>query len=209
MMKELEKTKRISISAVLFLLVVIISLLTFKKPEFNFVNSSQNTLEFVHNHNHVISLTDFQKLDTTSYLLIDVRSNFDYAKGHISHAINIPKSQILNPESIRVIQTAVSGSKPLIVYGENPEKANTASLLLFQLGYEQLKLLSIKSYYDNKQFHIAALEVEKPKFDYLETMKKASIQHVQKIAPKPKPQPKKKKVITKPKKKKKMPEGGC
>lgn len=207
MMKELEKTKRISISAVLFLLVVIISLLTFKKPEFNFVNSSESTLEFVRNHSHVISLADFQKLDTASYLLIDVRSNFDYAKGHISHAINIPKSQILDPESLGVIQNAVSSSKPLIVYGENPETANTASLLLFQLGYEQLKLLSIQSYYDNKQFHIAALEVEKPKFDYAETMKKASIQHVQKIAPKPKPV--KKKVITQPKKKKKMPEGGC
>ena len=207
MMKELEKTKRISISAVLFLLVVVISLLTFKKPEFNFVNSSKSTLEFVDNHSHVISLAEFQQLDTASYLLIDVRSNFDYAKGHISHAINIPKSQILDQESIRVIQTAVSGNKPLIVYGENPETANTASLLLFQLGYEQLKLLSIQSYYDNKQFHIAALEVEKPKFDYSETMKEASIQHVQKIAPKTKPA--KKKVITQPKKKKRAPEGGC
>jgi len=80
---------------------------------------------------------------------------------------------------------------------------------LFQLGYEQQNLLSIQSYYDNKQFHIAILEVEKPLFDFSETMKKASIQTVLKVAPKKKPQPKKKKVITKPKKKKKMPEGGC
>ena len=208
-MKELEKTRRISISAVLFLLVIIISLLTFKKPEFIFTNSSEKTLEFVNDHSHIIALADFQKLDADSYVLIDVRSNFDYSKGHIGHAVNIPKSQILDPKSIKIIKTAVSSDKPLIVYGENPETANTACLLLFQLGYEQQKLLSIQSFYDNKQFHIASLEVEKPLLDYSETMKTASIQIVQKVTPKAKPQPKKKKVITKPKKKKKMPEGGC
>jgi len=80
-MKELEKTRRISISAVLFLLVIIISLLTFKKPEFIFTNSSEKTLEFVNDHSHIMPLTDFQKLDTDSYMLIDVRSNFDYSKG--------------------------------------------------------------------------------------------------------------------------------
>jgi rhodanese-related sulfurtransferase len=208
-MKELEKTRRISISAVLFLLVIIISLLTFKKPEYNFANSSERTLAFVNGHDHVMSMADFQKLDTDSYLLIDVRSNFDYSKGHIDHAVNIPKSQILDPEAIKIIKTAVSSDKPLLIYGKNPETANAACLLLFQLGYEQLKLLSIQSFYDNKQFHIASLEVEKPLFDYSETMKKARIQIVQKVAPKAKPQPAKKKVITKPKKKKKMPEGGC
>jgi len=208
-MKELEKTRRISISAVLFLLVIIISLLTFKKPEFNFVNSSEKTLTFVTNQSHILSLIDFEKLDVTDYLLIDVRSNFDYSKGHLDNAINIPKSQLLDPESTSIIQEAVSNKRPMIVYGETPETANAACMLLYQLGYEQLKLLSILSFYDNKQFHIRSSDVEKPLFDFAQTMKKASIQPVKKIKPKSKPKPAKKKVITKPKKKKKMPEGGC
>lgn len=208
-MKELEKTRRISISAVLFLLVIVIGLLTFKKPEFNFTNSSEKTLEFVNNHNHVMSLTDFQQLDADSYLLIDVRSNFDYSKGHMDDAVNIPNNQLLDPESKKIIETAVSSEKPLILYGENPETANAACLLLYQLGYNELKLLSIRSYYENKEFHIANLEMEKPLYDFAQTMKTASIQPVKKIAPKTKPIPKKKKVIPKPKKKKKMPEGGC
>jgi rhodanese-related sulfurtransferase len=208
-MKELEKTRRISISAVLFLLVIIISLLTFKKPEFNFVNSSEKTLTFIANKSHILSLIDFQKLDAADYLLIDVRSNFDYSKGHLDNSINIPKSQLLDPESTRVIQEAVSNNKPIIVYGETPETANAACMLLYQLGYEQLKLLSIHSFYDNKQFHIKSVDVEKPLLDFAQTMKKASIQPVKKITVKTKPKPVKKKVITKPKKKKKMPEGGC
>ena len=149
-MKELEKTKRISISAVLFLLVIIISVLTFKKPEFNFTNSSEKTLEFVANHNHILSLTDFQELDKDSYLLIDVRSSFDYSKGHMENALNIPKSQLLDPIAINIFKDAVSTEKTMILYGENPETANSSCLLLYQLGYEELKLLSVQSYYENK-----------------------------------------------------------
>lgn len=208
-MKELEKTRRISISAVLFLLVVIISLLTFKKPEFNFVNSSVKTLEFVANHKYLLSLTDFQELDKDSYLLIDIRSSFDYSKGHMENAVNIPNSQLLEPMATKIFKDAVSAKKTMILYGENPEKANSSCILLYQLGYEPLKLLSINSYYENKEFHITGLEVEKPLFDYAQTMKKASIQPIKKIAPAKKPTPVKKKVVTKPKKKKKMPEGGC
>ena len=51
--------------------------------------------------------------------------------------------------------------------------------------------------------------MEKPLFDFAQTMKNASIQPIKKITAKTKPKPAKKKVITKPKKKKKMPEGGC
>jgi rhodanese-related sulfurtransferase len=208
-MKELEKTRRISISAVLFLLVIIISVLTFKKPEFNFTNSSEKTLEFVANHSHILSFTDFLELDKDSYLLIDVRSSFDYSKGHMENAVNIPKSQLLDPIAINIFKDAVSTEKTMILYGENPETANSSCLLLYQLGYEELKLLSVQSYYENKEFHIAGLEVEKPLFDYAQTMKKASIQPVKKVTPVKKPSPVKKKVVTKPKKKKKMPEGGC
>lgn len=208
-MKELEKTRRISISAVLFLLVIIISLLTFKKPEFNFVNSSEKTLEFVTNHNHILALKDFQELDKDSYLLVDVRSSFDYSKGHMENAVNIPKSQLLDPIATKICKDAVSAGKTMILYGENPETANSPCMLLYQLGYKELKLLSVQSYYKNKEFHIAGLEVEKPLFDYAQTMKKASIQPVKKVTPVQKPKPVKKKVVTKPKKKKKMPEGGC
>ena len=107
-MKELEKTRRISISAVLFLLVIIISVLTFKKPEFNFTNSSEKTLEFVANHSHILSFTDFLELDKDSYLLIDVRSSFDYSKGHMENAVNIPKSQLLDPIATNIFKDAVS-----------------------------------------------------------------------------------------------------
>ena len=48
-MKELEKTKRISIAAVLTILVVIIGLLTYKRPKHIYTTNTQDTLEKVTN----------------------------------------------------------------------------------------------------------------------------------------------------------------
>ena len=76
-MKELEKTKRISISAVLFLLVIVIALLTYKRPKFNFVTSADKTLEAIIDQNQLMSMSDFEAMETSSYLLVDVRNNFE------------------------------------------------------------------------------------------------------------------------------------
>ena len=98
---------------------------------------------------------------------------------------------------------------PAIIYGKTPEEANAAFMLLYQLGNENLKLLSVTTYYDDKQFHIKNIEIGKAKVNYASTMEKAKVQPIKKIVVKPAPIPVKKKVVVKPKKKKKMPEGGC
>ena len=206
-MKELEKTRRISISAVLFLLVILISLLTFRKPEFSFTKTAANTLETISKQDHLLAFSDFESLDPSTYELIDVRDNYAFSKGHIAEANNIPISQLL--QSTRNTPFAKSNKDKLtILYGSNPEQANAAWTLLYQLGYENAKILSISSYYDEREFHINPIVSGKASFDYAQKMKEASTQKVKKI-PTKQIVPKKKQVTPKPKKKKKMPEGGC
>jgi len=207
-MKELEKTKRISISAVLFLLVVVISLLTFKQPQFSFTNNTAKTLEFIHNDSYILTWDEFEQIDANEFLIVDVRSNFDFSKAQINNAVNIPLSQLLDKKSIALIEKS-DLEHPAIIYGKNPEEANAALMLLYQLGYENLKLLSVETYYDDRQFHIKNIEIGKAKVNYASTMEKSKIQPIKKIIAKPAPTPVKKKVVVKPKKKKKMPEGGC
>lgn len=207
-MKELEKTKRISISATLFLLVVIIGLLTFRKPEFSFKNKADKTLEFIIDSLHTMTLSQFEKIEDSSFTLVDVRSNFDFSKGHINKAINIPLSQLLDKTTLENLSPS-ENPQTLILYGKTPEEANAALLLLYQLGYHDLILLSVKTFYVNKQFHAKKVIVGQADLDYSMAMKKAQTQPVKKVISSTKKQAKKKKVITKPKKKKKMPEGGC
>lgn len=209
-MKELEKTKRISISAVLFLLVIVIAVLTYKRPKFNFVTSAGKTLEAIVDQNHVMSMADFKALKPTDYLLVDIRNNFEFSKGHINGAVNIAISQFLENESMALISNSLANGKRVILYGENPDTANNAWMLLYQLGYSNMNVLSVNTDYDRDNFSVKSVQVEKPVLNYASTMEKAKVRPVKKVKVmvNPAPQPKKK-VITAPKKKKAAPEGGC
>ena len=206
-MKELEKTKRISISAVLFLLVILVALLTFKRPQFNFVTTAEETLETLVDQNQLLSFATFKSLDTASYLLVDVRNNFDYSKGHAKGAINIASSQFLESQFIDLISQTLKEHKTVILYGESPDSANNVWMLLYQLGHQNILVLSVASSYHNDLFSMNQIEVEKAALNYAMDMEKAKKQVI--IKAKIKPVPPKKKVITKPKKKKRAPEGGC
>lgn len=211
-MKELEKTKRISISAVLFLLVIVIALLTYKRPNFNFVTSADKTLEAIIDQNQLLSMSDFEALESSSYLLVDVRNNFEYSKGHINGAVNIAINEFLENESIDLISGSIKNGKSIILYGENPDAANNAWMLLYQLGYSTMSVLSITTDYVKDNFYVKNVEVGKPALNYAATMEKAKVRPVKKVKvmvnPTPAPAPKKK-VIPAPKKKKAPPEGGC
>lgn len=208
-MKELEKTRRISISAILFLLVIVIGFITLKKPETFFTKDSEHTLQFLKNHNHVISADSISSMEPGTYVLIDSRSNFEFSKGHMAHAVNIPQNQLLKKEQHDVFNSALANNKRIIIYNETPEMANNSCLLLYQLGFENINLLAVNTYYHDETFKIVDKSVEKPLYDYAQTMKEAKVPPVKKIIIKQKTLPQKKKVVTKPKKKKKMPEGGC
>ena len=100
-MKELEKTKRISIAAVLTILLVIIALLSYKRPSHLYSESIENSLELVSNSDYIISHQDLEKFEL---ILVDIRSNIEYNKGHLDNAINIYAPEILDPKSSEVLQ---------------------------------------------------------------------------------------------------------
>ena len=78
---------------------------------------------------------------------------------------------------------------------------------LYQLGYENLKILSVQTKYSDNNFNVENYELEKASVNYAEV-----IQKLKYVPEEPKPEiikPKPKKVIPIVKKKKKKPEGGC
>lgn len=205
-MKELEKTKRISISAVLFLLVILIGVLTFKKPKYVFEKDTVTTLQKIIEKDYFLSLGDFKSIDPTQYILIDVRSNFEYAKGHIKDAINISAHQTFSDNTTVLLRSLKNGDNTIIVYGENPDQADSAWMLLYQLGYENVKILSVETKYINSEFQVKNYDLEKPSVNYAQIMAKAqsfsgTVSETKKSTPK--------KVLPRPKKKKRVAEGGC
>ncbi len=203
-MKELEKTKRISISAVLFLLVILIGFITFKKPKYVFQNTAEATLQHLVARDYVLTLNEFKTIDPADYVLIDTRSNYEFARGHYKDAINISVHQVFNDDKTDLLNKIKDLNKTIILYSDNPDRANHAWMLLFQLGYENTNILCVKTSYIDNKFQIENYKLEKPNVNYAQIMKSSTSIKTESNSKKVS-----KKVITKPKKKKRTPEGGC
>src|SRR4030066_1216399 len=134
-MKELEKTKRISIAATLFILAVIIGLLTYKRPKNIYAINTKDTLEKITGENYYITL---EKLKNPDYVLIDIRNQYDFEKGHLENAINVYAAEILSEDNIKVFEELKATNKTAVLYGNNPQEPNATFLILNQLGYDNI-----------------------------------------------------------------------
>ena len=206
-MKELEKTKRISIATTLFILIVIIALLAYKRPKFLYAVNPTHTLEKITSNDYLIS---FNEIDNQSFTLIDIRNHFEFEKGHLEGAINIYTPEILKEQNFRVLKELNEQNKMIALYGTNPNEVNSAFMVLYQLGIDNLKILTIENSYLQNKLVSKNVEIESPKGDIngfiTESVKKASLNKVKKVTVRKKP---KKKVIKVRKKKKAPAEGGC
>jgi len=205
-MKELEKTKRISIASVLFILIILIALLTYKRPKHLYTVNPTAAVENIATADYLIGATELNEL---SYQLVDIRSQFEFDKGHLENAINMYAPEILSDRNTEILNQLKIENKVIILYGANPNEALIPYLNLYQLGVENMKILLANNSYKQNKLISQNITIEESKADITGFINES----VKKAAQKPKPVIKKvvvKKVVPVKKKKKKMPmEGGC
>jgi len=211
-MKELEKTKRISISAVIFLLVIVIGMLTLRRPKHVFSTDAKTTLNELLSADPIITSAGLKAMDSAAYVLVDVRSDYEYNKGHLPGARNIAHNEVLNEDNVRFFKNLTADNKVAVLYGEDPNWALGTWMTLYQLGYTNPKILSIETQYADKVFIAKDVQIEKADLDYgktldsLKTINEISVAvPVEGIKKKEAP----KAVVPLEKKKKSAPEGGC
>jgi rhodanese-related sulfurtransferase len=203
-MKGLEKTKEISIAAVLFILVVLIGLLTYERPKHLYAINAKSTLEKLTSDNYLITLND---LNNPNYVLIDIRNQYEFEKGHLENAINVYTPNILSDENSDFFDELKETNKTAVLYGKNPQEVNPPFLVLYQLGFDNIKMLAIENSYLQNKLITKNSDIEKSEADISnfisESRENASIKPIaEEIIKAPK------KIITI-KRKKKAPEGGC
>ena len=199
-MKELEKTKRISIASILFIIAIIAGVLTYERPKNTYANNTKNTLTFLEKGDYLLNLDN---IDFSNSLLIDIRSPYEYDKGHIGSAINIPVSEILSTEHQSTLK---SSNKTIVLYGKTVQQANIPFAILYQLGFENIKLLNVRLNYSQNKLITQNTTIEKPIADIDLFIKKSNDGSDVKTTRK---KPIAKKAIILKKKKKKVAEGGC
>ncbi|OMP32318.1 rhodanese-like domain-containing protein [Mangrovimonas sp. DI 80] len=147
-MKELEKTKRISIAATLFILAVLIGFLTYKRPKNTYAFNTKSTLEKITSTDYFLP---YSLIENEDVAFIDIRNPYEYNKGHLQNAINMPSVDIMSEASQKLLQDLKKSDTPTALYGSTPEEANIPFLILYQLGFDNLKILPVElSYSQNK-----------------------------------------------------------
>jgi len=203
-MKELEKTKRISIAAVLTILIILIGLLSYKRPKHIYALNTKSTLENMTGADYLITL---EQINNPDLMLVDIRNQYDYDKGHLENAVNIYAPEILNDVHSEIFKELKENNKTIILYGNNPHQVIVPYMLLFQLGYTNTKILTISVSYDQNKMITQNAKLENTDADINAFIEES----IKKAAAKPKPIIKSipKKVIPIVKKKKIPVEGGC
>jgi rhodanese-related sulfurtransferase len=205
-MKELEKVKRISIATILFILAILIGILTFERPKNIFTYNTKTTLEKLTTTDYLISIDE---IDLTTNVLIDVRSQFEFEKGHLENAINMATPEILSDENQAILNEIKDKNKTIVIYGNNAQEANIPFMMLFQLGFDDIKLLRVELDYLQNKLVTNNEDVEMPITNikaFIDESRKNSdgtdtLMNSQSNVPK--------KIITVQKKKKRAAEGGC
>lgn len=207
-MKELKQTNKIFIAGIVFFSLILIGVLTMKKPSIPYQMTAEEAIKLIGNKDKMVSINQLSK---GGYQLIDIRNQFDYANGHIDNATNIYAADLFEPFSIRFFKQLKKDGKKVLLYGNDIHEASDPWMILSQLGFDNISYLK-EGYHgyqllQAKKSLTTLREPEKPALDYakffVEARKKMKDAAVAASAP----TTKKKSFSIRKKKKKKV--GGC
>ena len=205
-MKELEKTKRISIAAILSILLILVGLLNYRRPSHLYNQNSSSTLEKIQQTDYLVQPSE---VDQNVHALVDVRSSYEFEKGHMDGAINVYVPELLSSRNYELLQELTGAGKTLLLYGNDPDETLPAFMMLCQLGVGPVQIMEAKNHFekDRLKTSYARVEADAPEVKkFIEASVKKAAEKPKVIITKP---PAPKKVLPAKKKKKKMPEGGC
>lgn len=210
-MKELLKTKRITIAIIAFVVVLIIGFASLSKPLYKYEMKAGTFAEELFSIYQVTPDEAMEWMyDSTMAVFVDIRSVYDFEKGHVENAINIPIPYLLNDSHKELFEQWKKDSLMVVLYGNDELQANAPWMLMYELGYTNMRVL-LGGYGYIDRLYLDELEdgesytIEDPAYDFAGIVKeveedKKSVNVVKK-APK-------KEVVVK-RKVKKSAEGGC
>jgi len=99
-----------------------------------------------------------------SIVLVDVRNQFDFAKGHLPDAKNIYRVDLMDDSSMNFFVALKQNNKKAILYGSSASEANVPFMILKQMGIENISYLAV-GYDDLKTGNWAEIAANPIKFN--------------------------------------------
>jgi rhodanese-related sulfurtransferase len=128
-----------------FVLVLIIGLVTFKRPEVKYVLSPSQSLALLNDTSAIITpdqVAELLKDSSGKTVFIDVRNSIDFGRGHLKNAVNVPVRELFSKESRRIFHDINKSDQIAVLYGETQQQANGPWIMLRQTGYNNVKLFT-------------------------------------------------------------------
>ena len=136
--------KKTFFTVIIFLVIIIIGLITIRKPDLKYQLNPQQTVELVTLGEYVMypyELEDILSGAIDTVLLIDIRDRFEFGRGHIEGAENISAITLLTHENIQRLEQLKEDGMTVVVYGNDQLQANGPWMLFRQLGFDNVKIL--------------------------------------------------------------------
>ncbi|MEN8225123.1 MAG: rhodanese-like domain-containing protein [Bacteroidota bacterium] len=135
---------------IIFILVIVIGLLTINRPDLEYQLTIDETIEqLMANEDEVYpeDLVVIVEMEEAGTILVDLRNPYEYIKGHISGAVNIPTNSLLDKENLKMLKGFAADSATVILYGQTQLEANGPWMILKQMGFDNVKVLMGGYYY--------------------------------------------------------------
>jgi rhodanese-related sulfurtransferase len=175
-MKELNRTNRLTIATVLIIAVFIVGFLTLKTPAVVYTITPAQMISELSDKTGQVYPEDMAQViadNDPSYAFVDIRNPYEYQKGHIKSAYNIPAIDLLDQESLEFFKKLLNDSVQVVVYGADQLEANGPWMLLRETGFPNVNiLLGGYNYYTTGPLdkyempEIPAYQVEEPAYDF-------------------------------------------
>ena len=183
-MVELSRTNRITIGVIFFLLIILLGFIFINPPKYSFNEPMSEALKDIKSVDFKYSpeLLAQNILDKDeNVLLVDVRSQYEYAKSHLPEARNIPTVNLLDDDNYDFFKDTQKGSKQVVLYGNTASEASAPFMILHQMGFDNISYSEVGyNYFEGKDFNEIAQETfeaidEKPVTDFAQFIEDAKI----------------------------------
>ncbi len=145
-MIELTKTNRITIGVVVVLVILLLGFIFMKPAKYAFnttLDKEINDLKVTEYQMSPQALAQAILKKDAALVLVDVRSPFEFAKGHLPEAQNIYKINLFSDDQIDFFKDLKKGNKTAVLYGASAGEANVPFMILKQMGIDNVKYLNV------------------------------------------------------------------
>jgi rhodanese-related sulfurtransferase len=142
-MKELSRTNRLTIVVVAFVVLLVIGLITIRRPGVTYSLTASQSLALLSQSDNTVPVSQLSAFanEKGKYTFVDIRQPNDYTVNHLKDAINFPLRDLYSKQAKNFFSDLKKAGQTAVLYGYSAQDAASAWYLLKQTGFDNIKYL--------------------------------------------------------------------